>query len=280
MTKEEVLNRFAEWLDINTNLSFTSKRKYVYIAKRLLKDHDIEELKQVETLNRFVKSAPTYAKYALKHLLTFLFPDEWFAIYTKLVSKKVVRKREYRILEREKVLEAIERLRDPCFKCIAYIQFCGGARARDVIRIRKEHVFREEDGGVSIKLLTKGAGERWVYIPKPFADFIWNYVSQCDREYPFTKGRVKNLEKRFANTYLYYHRAIRKAQQEVGLKTSAPTHHLRADWITKFYLLTKDVIGTQRAVGHKKIDTTLRYIARYQSAEDYKRVVKQILGTE
>jgi integrase len=124
---------------------------------------------------------------------------------------------------------------------------------------------------LKIKLITKGEKERYIYIPQPFAPFVYEFIHSSNKTYPFL-GEEQNLDRAIYNSYISYYRQVKNAARVLGLKNFA-THDFRRNFINRLYEKTKDIRLVAKVVGHAKLETSLRYLDVKVSEEEIKKLL-------
>jgi len=124
-------------------------------------------------------------------------------------------------------------------------------------------------------MIGKGGYERIVYIPKVYKQTIWDFVSNCSREYPFLKGNENSLPKLIYNNYIYYYLQLKKAASLLGYENFA-THDFRRNFVNDILTQTQDIRIAKDLIGHARMETTLRYLKKKVAEEEFKKYIEVI----
>jgi len=259
MISNTELMGFEDWLRTNTTLLPSSITQYRKTISMFFSRHDEAT---IENMNKFIMETESrrcyISKYAFRQYLMFKGRVNDVGLLRK--SRKMPRKKQYVILTNEELENAISKIEDEQHRIVALIQYVTGARASEALSIKKENVMIEDDG-IMIDLWGKGAKEGSVFMPFPYSKPVLDYINRREEQYPFLKGRVKDLNRRISNSYVYYLQSIKGVMKELGYGSFA-THDLRANFGTHFYDLTGDIKATQQAMRHIRMETTAGYIQR------------------
>jgi integrase len=249
------------------------------IATRYYQDNDSLDMERV---NSFIigatKGKRNYfiTKSAFRHLFTSEGRGEEFKTLIKIRQKDTVQKGIY--LTKDDLRQIIESMPTIRYQTVAIIQYCTGARASDVLGIRNEDVKKEGDS-LRIKLVQKGGGERIVFIPSIYAKRIYNYVKITDQEYPFLRmpSEYSNIDTVIDNNYHIYYLELRGVVERLGFRKFR-THDFRRNFIDDAFDQTTDIRIVSKAVGHKRISTTLRYLDQKETPEKTKEIIRKVRG--
>jgi len=261
----EKLERFEEWLKSKTSLSNRSIKTYVKTARAFLLFSNSDE--SIESMNRYIRNYPL-ARFVFKKYLEFLGRGNEI---NQLIRARKARRREGEYADEQKLLQIPNYIRRKAYRIVALIQALTGARAIEVLTIRKDNVFVEKDY-LKIKLITKGEKERYIYIPQPFAPLVYEFIHSSNRAYPFLLGESEDFDRLIYNNYISYYRQVRKAAMVLGLERFG-THDFRRNFINRLYERTKDIRLVAKAVGHVKLETSLRYLDIKVSEEEIKKLL-------
>lgn len=239
----------------------------------------------VENINSFMRKKMIddekklyNARFAFRHLLIFMDIDE--KAYKKIMKVKPVQsERKYILLSVEQMKQIIDRINDDKFRLMATIQFVTGSRAIGVIRMNKKNIYEHEDG-ITINFWEKGSKERTAFVPKPYSDELLEYSRKKNQDFIFLDGSSKKgIDGLIYNTYIYYYKTLRKVLEELGYKKELclGTHNWKVNWVSDAYAATgKDLIATQRGIGHADPEQTARYIRRLGKETDSKSIINKI----
>lgn len=276
----EYLSKTKEYLHTQADLGERTRKKYLTVAERYFKAN---EHLTVEAANKFILSTikhsrSYYIKAAFKYMFAAIGRPEDYEKLAKIRIKESAPKAVY--VEKEDLLRIIGGMKTKRHKIVATIQYCTGIRANDAFGIRKKYVLYEKDM-VRLKLKQKGGDERIVYVPKPYAGQVFDYIERADRVYPLMREFVitgsRSIEKAIDSSYHAYWRELRAVAATLGYEGFS-THDFRRNYIDAVYDKTKDVIVTRSAAGHSKVETTLRYINKHTDPEKVKNITKEVRG--
>jgi integrase/recombinase XerD len=266
MNVVEKVEKFEEWLKSKTSLSNRSIGTYLRTIRAFLLFSNGDE--SIESMNKYIRNYPL-ARFVFKKYLEFLGRD---SEANQLIRVKKARRREGEYTNEQKLLQIPNYIRRKAYRIVALIQALTGARAIEVLTIRKDNVFVEKDY-LKIKLITKGEKERYIYIPQPFAPLVYEFIHQSNRTYPFLgEEQNQDLDRAIYNSYISYYRQVKNAARALGLKNFG-THDFRRNFINRLYEKTKDIRLVAKAVGHAKLETSLRYLDVKVSEEEIKKLL-------
>jgi integrase len=264
----EYLEEFLNYLRTQTSLSERSIKFYYWLVRKFLAEFREDSL---ENMNAFIKAYPL-SKFAFMYYLRFKNRENE---YVKLIKTKTrLVEKEGVFLSREKLLKIVESIQDDIYRMVALLQYLTGARAHEILKLKKED-FKIENEMLKIKLIGKGGYERVVFIPQNYKQIIWQFVSNYSREYPFLKGENKSLEKLVYNNYIYYYMELKKAAASLGYEKFA-THDFRRNFVNDIFSQTQDIRIAKNLIGHARMETTLRYLKRKISEEEYRKYIQAI----
>jgi integrase len=202
--------------------------------------------------------------------------------------------RQSTMLTEDQQMFIIKNLEEFKHSIISWIQKETGVRAGDVIRLKKDRVkfgyYKESDGKCYLTLdfsfIKKGDKVSKIpvfnpYLIKYLKELINNTPSY--EEYLFINRDVVNKENQNndfmlnrRNYYLYW-RDLNKTCQNIGLDPSKfSTHDWRRNFADKVWvdvLGKTDIEALRRALGHERVETTIRYLRHsgLQSQDIFKR---------
>jgi integrase len=188
-------------------------------------------------------------------------------------NRKPVIEGVYLTVEEQKRL--IELLPEP-YRMIALLQYVTGARANDVLGIKKRAVEEVKDTpgiGLKIKLLTKGGKMRDVWLPENHAFYIADFISASTAVYPFLGTNDLTID-RLDLIYGRYRKELIRAAQTVNPKFR--THDFRRNFVNDTYEKTRDMRKVSSIVGHADPSTTMKYIKKKLDREEQISAVKEM----
>jgi len=237
----DILNNFETNMRNNPELMPSSVNTYLKLIKELVERYSVDP--SVDELNEFIaiksRKRQPVVKYAIKHYLKFRWRDgfhgqKWKEIYDDLVKAKIratIRKNTY--IKREQAADIINAIDKQDHKLISKIQYFTGARASEVISIKKSDVKQEyQYKRIRIDIMGKGGRKESIYL----RDDLWHEIQPfmlTDNRYLFLKDNREEwsdevLRKKVETQYKRYYESLRSAAEECGIKFA--TH----DWRRSF----------------------------------------------
>lgn len=262
------LEGFLNYLKTQTNLSERSVKLYYWIVRNFLASFE----PTIENMNARIKEYPI-AKFAFKHFLAYLGRPEEAKKLIKARPKP--KKKEGVYLPRDQLFAIIQGIGDEKYRMVALLQLLTGARAHEILKLKKED-FKEEGEWLRIRIVGKGGVERVVFIPSEFKDDVLRFVQSSAFDYPFLRGSSESFARLLHNNYIYYYKALKESAAQLGFKDFS-THDFRRNFINAAYSLTKDIRVVKSIAGHKLMKTTLEYMQQKISEEEFKTYIKEIL---
>ena len=264
------INNFRDYLTTSTTMSPRSIQKYVSIVRRFLLDCNMSF--NLSTINTWIsqnnRSKSTYVyKYALKRFLLSLGKKQMAE--SLVPAKKHPRKKVFKFIPKETLSQIINSL-EPKYKALALIQFKTGARVSEVLTIRAENIdFDINDNFIYItigvnKSQTKGSKERIIKFSKKYESFLRSYIRR-PFGYLFLPESAESLPSEklirlIENNIKYYDSALSKIGKWHHIDGFS-SHYLRHLFADHFLKAGGDPVYLQKALGHEKIDTTMRYVS-------------------
>lgn len=269
----EAAEGFRMWLRTNRNVLETTINLYVRTISRFLSEYNEPTL---ENINEFVSKSfrdknSGYVKYAFKHYLEYIGKPE---LYDDVVRvRHGPRKKKGVYVPRNDLLEIVQKVSPEAYRIVALIQMCTGARAHEILSVKKDDIDRECK---NIRIVTKGGNERFIHIPERFRKDILSFVNKRVNPYPFLRGALSgSLRKVVYNNYRYYYNSVKRAAASVGYPRFS-THDFRRNFANELDEMGYNLTKIQRALGHARIETTVRYIEK--SKETHKEAVEMLWG--
>lgn len=264
------VDKYMDWLRYNTDLSESSIALYARTARRFFEEgHDTS----IDSINKFIsdsfrKNRSYYVKYTFKPLLRFLKKST--KLYRLLMPVKIrPRKRMGKYYPERIIRKIILNMKKDIHRDQAMLQHATGARAREIITLREENVdFDYDVAAVRIRLIGKGGKDRVTFLAKEFAYILQKY---CKNQpgYIFLSKDLDNdqeqLERTINTSRSYLYQSLRNSALSLGLKGFG-THDFRRNVAERIRKINKDPYVVKKALGHAKIETTLRYFD--ESPED------------
>lgn len=269
MIQDKLLKDFEEWLNNNTGILPRTKYHYLKVIRMFLSS---AESASIDNINKFLHERKCHVfKYPFKYFLEFLDRED---DYSKIMSIRRKPKGKYGVyVDKKKISDMIHQIIDENYYIVAKIQYLTGARANDILSLKRNNVRKKEDC-IVLNLITKGEKEHTVAIPYPEAKEIIDYIEKTQREYPFLKGKRRELARWVDNNYRYYYEHIRRASELTGLK-GFRTHDFRRNLANDIYKATKDIFLAKRVLGHKNIAHTEIYLERLNREDAIKEAIEK-----
>lgn len=274
---------FEEWLKDKHELSESSTYYYMLGVRRFLAE--APDLENLEDYNKFLikvmikKRCSNYYS-ILKKFIQFEFEKDSI-IRNKLIDGlikpkmntdiKVVR----RNLKDEEIVEVINNLKREKHKIVALLQHLTGARAGDIMRLKRSHVIPDQYKGnevLRMVLIGKRKKQNTVYLhDKIGQELLFNYMTTKLnwKEYVFIeKGNKKYREGNVNNTFMmekmnywWYWEDLKTALQTAGIrKEDFASHDFRRCFARKVWDKYKDIQVLQNLLNHTNPGTTLGYL--------------------
>ncbi len=111
----------------------------------------------------------------------------------------------------------------------------------------------------------KHGSARTLKISNSLTEMIQNHI---------TKNKLNPNDKLFTGNAINYGRCYRQIRNRLAIKLGNPTlktislYDFRHYFATRLYAKTKDILYVKQQMGHKKIETTLKYIQLLNDQED------------
>ena len=255
-------NQFELYLSDDTSLLPNSKRLYYSAIKELLNNYPIPTIEQ---LNHFIaikcNARQPHVKYAIKKYLLFLGREQDYLKLNKAPKKQPIRDKIF--LSKEQIYRIINTIENKMHKSIAMVQYNTGARASEILTIRKSRISRQAINNVEvIRINVRGKGDkpRYVYLLVDFWKYIEPYYKNC-RDYPFLNDKENPIPylrfwDKVQTAYKRYYESLKTAAKKCGFKLA--THDLRRSFADDLRKET-DIYRVQQTLGHKDINTTTKY---------------------
>lgn len=263
----EEIEKFTEYMRINTDIAESSIRLYSRTISRFLFNYHVVT---IETMNEFIsdsfrKSRSNYVKYAFKYYLDFKHPKKKSkSIYDELVKVKGrSKKRLGNFHDKDTIHKIINNIGREKFRDMCKLQYALGARAREIITLRAEYIEHYyKDDTIRITIIGKGDKERTLYLNSKYRQLLKKY-QKTDTGFLFLDSRYNyadepELEVAINTMRQYLYEALNNSVEEFGIRNFG-THDLRRNLAEQIYQKTKDIYLIKEILGHSKIDTTEEY---------------------
>jgi integrase len=264
----EILEDCQNYMDTKATLSIVSKRKYIQIIRLFLLDCGMRF--NLETINRYLfeknkNKNINNSRYALKYLLYTVGKFDWA---NKILKTKLKpRKKKFHFVPMKKMQDVINHLPSK-FRKVAFIQIKTGGRFREIATLRAEDI----DYSVHDKLIyiyigegAKRKKERKLRLSKKYESYLRKWTPR-PKGYLFLPQEWESLSEEQLITNLenfrqYYNTELARVGNMIGIENLS-SHYLRHLFSDYFLHANPDnVYALKTILGHKKIETTERYVS-------------------
>ena len=174
--------------------------------------------------------------------------------------------REPKILTEEEAKSIIAATQMHKYKLLFSLLFYGCLRVNEVLTLRTRDV--HEDG---IVVRGKGDKDRFVNLPKHVLKKLHAFIGNYEREYVFERWNSEPI--RYEAVFNVFKHAVEKA----GMRRSdVRIHNMRHSGSTILYQRTKDIVATNKHIGHADIRTTMKYVK--MGKEDVTNAYRKAFG--
>jgi integrase len=300
---------FDEYLK-GKGIAESTRSGYCGTVSRFLKsDPDIDDAEPyIDFLVKSsIKKRGYSFQYALKHYIRFKLSDNKklaVDIIEKIDDRNIkmkdpVKYKDVKRLTDDEIVSIIGNLKNEKHRIMGYIMFETGLRCGDVLRISREGFFWENYNGsldeyrgkkiLGLNLISKGDRVRTVWIAnESVAQVVYDFVTSHDYDTDFVFIEARKRPRGIMNLSTEYHlrdynyklfwEDIKQSMLELNIdKNRFSTHGFRRNFAKKEWDLSKDLTALKDMMGHRDVNTTLRYLKSY--GEDTKdRFLKLQLG--
>ena len=141
----EVMSNFELNLKRNPDLMPSSVNSYIKLIRELTNKYGIDP--SLENLNSFIaekcKKRQPIIKYAIKHYLNFRWRKELYEKLNKAKVRPTIKRKTF--LSRDQAVDVINAIENKEHRLISKIQYFTGARASEVISIKKSDIYQESE---------------------------------------------------------------------------------------------------------------------------------------
>ena len=258
----EIVNNFQLNLSKKPELMASSVKTYVKQIREMVDRYGIDP--NISQMNEFIaekcKKRQPQVKYAIKHYLKFRWKPK--SVYFELDSTKIrppIRKRNY--LSRTQAKDVIDSMDNEEHKLISKMQYFTGARASEIISIKKDHILHEtEFKRIKIDIMGKGGKVDPIYLgdnlwlelqPYMLNNGTYLFLKNCDNldEMP--------LRTKIETYYKRYYESLKEAGHNIGLDIA--THDWRRSFAQSIKQSGAGIEDVKRALRHSRLETTERY---------------------
>ena len=289
---------FKEYL-LEKGLSDSTSSHYVITLRQfLMSDPDVNDVNSY--LNFLVKTSVKKRCVAnvncLFHYVRFKINDNKLKnnIIERIKNMKIEQqdpdiKKDIKPLTDKELTNVIDNFKMPKHKIMSYIMISTGLRIGDVLRIKPENVFIEDDDRkqiLKIITMTKGEKKRTTFIWQPAViELITEFMitNNFNSGYLFLQYRTTIKERTIHRTeyeliqynYQLYHKDLKEAMINTNLDRfrHAP-HDFRRQFASKVWKKFKDIVVLKDMMGHQRIETSLKYLR--QSGINIKDSLREI----
>ena len=258
----DIVNNFQLNLSKKPELMPSSVKTYVKQIREMVDRYGIDPT--IPQMNEFIaekcKKRQPQVKYAIKHYLKFRWKPK--SIYFELDSTKIrhpIRKRNY--LSRTQAKDVIDSIDHEEHKLIAKMQYFTGARASEIISIKKDYILHESEfKRIKIDIMGKGgkvdpiylADNLWIELqPYMLNNGIYLFLKNCDNlDEMILRTKIETYYKR-------YYESLKEAGHNIGLDIA--THDWRRSFAQSIKQSGVGIEDVKRALRHSRLETTERY---------------------
>lgn len=281
---EKYLRKFLAWIEENkkaeNSLTRDDINAYFSYLDRTSKDKEVRrggrpraEKKLSPTTKNLMRSVlRSYFRYrGLSNLADSIKNQKAYVKIIGAVTKEQVNGISQQRLRKSELLNSRDML-------IAEALFDCGARRAELASIKKSDIKVDENGIGVVLIKGKGGKERYLVFSKDFMQQYWQYArlqkKHADSEYMFCNQNGSKISPHYIMILI----KEMSARAGVFIKgASASPHRFRSGFGTDFWEKTKDLLLTQKALGHSSPQTTQRYI---DAKDTLKKLVKEKVDTE
>jgi len=270
--QEGEIEKFSEWLD-QFQLSGRTHRLYVGVAKTFLKEH--RKLSQ-SVVNKFIKERPRYyVKSAMKYLIEYKLGYEKASSFRFLNIKPPTKKLKERP-SRAKLKEILDKMdysklkRDT--KYLLEFLIMTGYRCGEALNMRVDNIDFENN---KVRLKVKGDRYREARLPKEYLGRVYKW---CIKDRGLLGGErvFFNSSKTVKSAYYTLQYDLKRVGCD-DVDLILKTHNFRSAMINHILDLTDDNLFKAYAfIGHKKIDTTMKYVTKRKKEKAVEEVYKKL----
>jgi integrase len=292
LEQDKILEGFDSYLD-RTRIQQSTKKMYVWCMSFYMKNnYDLESIEDYNNvlISHSVKKRSNVFYSAFKKFINFYVEDAGkkrkmvrALIFPKINDPKRFRKfLDFR--ERKKIINSLKKEKH---KLIAEIQLFTGARVREILKLEKGDIMYDEynkECAMILNITQKGGQKKPIWIlDKELEEKIDAYTLSDWNDWKYYFIERSNSHDGADDTtllqtnYVWYWRDIKDAIKSMGYEYKDwATHDFRRGLGTDVWSATKDPISVQRALRHKRFDTTLRYLgnAGMQTQELFSNLAK------
>ncbi len=274
--QDKIIDDFSNYLD-KSRLQNSTKTMYAWCIKYYIQQNykldNIEDYNNVLVTHSIKKRSNVFYS-AFKRFIKFYVEDAGkkkrminALIFPKINSPK----RHRRYLDFRERKKIIKQLQTEKHRVIAEIQLYTGARVREILKLEKGDITYDDFEGVTAMVLniTQKGGQKtplWV-LDKELEEKIDAYTlaEWVDWKYYFIE-RDKSQDDAddvtlLQSNYHWYWQDIKKSVSVCGYEYKDwATHDFRRGIGADVWAATRDPISVQRALRHKRFDTTLLYL--------------------
>lgn len=169
----------------------------------------------------------------------------------------------------EEIPQLISELKTPRDKTLLTLGVKTGFRISELLSIKIEHLLEYDalKGSITVsKSNTKGkVASRCIPLSEELQGILKAYLNTLPKEqiYLFESQRGKRLSR------IQAWRILKEAANSLQLKGKIATHSSRKFFAEKVYKkLEKDIVKLQHAMGHRSLNSTVKYISFLQTEID------------
>ena len=277
-----IISEYIEWLITKKQLKPSSLRVYRIVCVVFISEN-YDRLDDINAYNDYIikkgiKQRSPHVHAMLKSFIQFYIQDagKRHTMIENLITPEFFDGplTEKKYLSEDQIINVINSLQKPKFKIVSLIQNITGARAGDVLSIKRGNIIPElYEGKNVLKIVIDGKGNKRnvVYIHDPLIqtlimDYIIKHIENIDfyflnkytNWYHSVHGKEAMLIK---NNYKAYMRDLDRALKLNGLSSKEfGTHDYRRCFARRVWSKYKDLVILQDLLNHQNPATTIRYL--------------------
>jgi len=265
MAYEDKLNRFEKWLNKNTALKKNSRKQYVLQIKKFF------DLFSVESLDNFrqflyLKRADRivyHRRYAVKRYLEFIGKNEWIEKLNPVFKTLKLQERRYdRYIDFKHFREMLDYLMDKhkALTTALMVLWDTGMRISPIVNLKVRDIKKDQDG-YYITAIEKGGKRSNRYLDAYTVEMLKKIIiGKGNDDYVFRNCINVTWESWWKCYYRMWKELKTTSRKFMNVGYGISFHWVRTSRAKELYKKYKDVLKVKGFLGHKKIDTTMRYI--------------------
>jgi integrase len=253
---QTILNEFDNWLKQNTILNEKSRKQYVLQMKKFFV---VYKKLSVDELRKFIIDGERsyIRKFAVRRFLEFSEEYNWVEQLKPIMKMIKLKDRRYeRYIDFRHFKQFLDYIFNKHSKLAValMIMWDTGVRVSPIINLRVRDVQSDADGSY-IYVTEKGGKQIKRYLDADTTKLLHEFITVPD-DYMFRK----KLESWWECYYRMWKELKTTSRKFLNVGYGISFHWIRTSRAKELYKKYKDVLLVKGFLGHKKIDTTMRYI--------------------